>query len=518
MDNGHVPDSGMSPDDPTEPAGRRVHGGRYRLLRPLGTGGFGTVWETYDAEIGRMVAIKEITHSEQDADPTADGRLATEVRALAAAECPSVVRVYDTFREEDSRFIVMELIDGRTLSERLRSGPMPPAEAAGMGLQLLDALDAAHRNAVLHRDIKPANIMLRGDQALLTDFGIARISGHGTETGSPTWGYGAPEVVRSKEPEPYTEASDLWALGAVLHEAVTGQQAYPMYSILLSGDPSERHTPALRAGVLTPVIEGLLRDDPRERWSAARARDGLAHALARLTADTPQDPRAPDAAATTPPRPEPAGRRYRDRRIRTSLAVTTALLVLLGTVAALRPWWPDDTGHEVPRDWLRRTAHSAKGPIEATLSVPPGFSERRQETDSKDPWPEAKYVKTPFRIQLRRQVGISSTSVDEADKTVNDYQTRGKDGYHGSGEPISAVSASDIVETDYRGHAAAIADIYYTDKGGKKWRLLELFVVGRHGDCYRLQVAMPPTAPQTDQGQQIFDGVRASLDLEGLDA
>ncbi|MFB6641615.1 serine/threonine-protein kinase [Streptomyces chartreusis] len=336
MVNGNASDVGESSEDPTEPLGRRLHGGRYRLLHRLGGGGFGTVWKARDAEISRMVAIKGITRPHEDVGVTADEMLAREVRALAAAECPSVVRVYDTFREDGGRFIVMELIDGPTLGERLRSGgPMSPAGAARMGLQLLDALDAAHRSGVLHRDIKPANIMLRGDQALLTDFGIARISAHPVQIGSPTWGYGAPELVRPKDPEPYTEATDLWALGAVLHEAVTAKQAYPEYSILIGDDPSERHTPALRAGALTPVIEGLLCDDPGQRWTAARARDGLMRALANGLVDTPQQPTAPDGVGPTLRRPGLAGLRSKIRRARVPVLAVTALLVLLATVAVL---------------------------------------------------------------------------------------------------------------------------------------------------------------------------------------
>ncbi|MGX1487751.1 serine/threonine-protein kinase [Streptomyces tendae] len=519
MVNGNAFDVGeSSPEDPTVPTGRRLHNGRYKLLHQLGGGGFGTVWRAHDTEIDRHVAIKEITRPHEDAGVTADEILAREVRALAAAECPSVVRVYDTFREDGDRFIVMELIDGPTLGEQLRSGgAMPPADVARMGLQLLDALDAAHRNGVLHRDIKPANIMLRCDQALLTDFGIARISAHPVQIGSPTWGYGAPEVVRPKNPQPYTEASDLWALGAVLYEAVTAKQAYPKYSILISGDRSERHTPALHAGALTPVIEGLLCDDPRQRWTAADARDGLTRALAAGPVDTPQQPTGPDRAGPTLRHPESAGFRNKLRRVRASLLVVVALLVVLVTVAALQPWRADDTGAQVPSDWLSRTPYSALGPIDATLSVPPGFTERPQEPGSHDKWPEAKYVKEPFRIQLRRQTRIRGSSAEEADKTVNTYRARGKADYSGKEERISAVTARPVVETQYRGHTAAVADISYTDSGRKKWRLLELFVVNRDGDCYRLQVAMPPTAPQVEQGQQIFDGVRESLDLRRIE-
>ncbi|MFE0772815.1 protein kinase [Streptomyces sp. NPDC058861] len=516
MIDGSPSSAGESPEEPTVPEGRRLQDGRYRLLQRLGTGGFGTVWKAHDTEIRRLVAIKEITRPHEDVGVGADGRLAVEVRALAAAECPSVVRVYDTFREGNGRFLVMEFIDGPTLGERLRSGPMPPVDVARMGLQLLDALDAAHRNGVLHRDVKPANIMLRGDRALLTDFGIAHIGAHTPQTGFPTLGYGAPEVVGPRDPKPYTEASDLWALGAVLHEAVTARQAYPMYSVLVGGDPSERHTPALRAGALTPVIEGLLCDEPGRRWTAARARDGLSRALGELADGTSHKPESPEGVEPTPRRPEPAERRSGIRRARPYLLVT-ALLVLLGTLAALQPWKPEDTGTRVPRDWLRRTPHSLLGPIDATLSVPPGFAERPQVPESNDTWPEAKYVRAPFLIQLRKQVGIRGTAADEADKTINGYRARGRADYGGPEERISAVEASPVAETRYRGRAAAVADIRYTDRGGKSWRLLELFVVNRDADCYRLQVAMPPTAPQADRGQEIFDGVRASLDLGGFD-
>lgn len=209
--------------------GRTVVDGRFELLEPLGSGGMGTVWRAYDLALHRDVALKEVRAAdpERASSPGVQReRVLREARALARIGHPNVVAIHhivDTPAEEHP-WIVMELVRGRTLSEQIDMGPMPPAQAAFIGRGILAALRAAHAVGVLHRDIKPANVLLREDGSpVLTDFGIAAINGMEglTSTGSVVGSldYVAPERLGGQEGHP---ASDLWSLGLVLYVAVEG--------------------------------------------------------------------------------------------------------------------------------------------------------------------------------------------------------------------------------------------------------------------------------------------------------
>ncbi|MFE7028878.1 serine/threonine-protein kinase [Streptomyces sp. NPDC057621] len=505
-------DADEQSEDSTVPDGTCVIGERYLLSEQLGRGGYGVVWKARDRVLGRDVALKELFGTAEDLGAAGSEVEFAEVRALAAAECSAVVKVYDAFRWEDRAFIVMQLVNGRTLEQRLASGPMTPRDAASMGIELLDALETVHGNGVLHRDLKPANIMLEDGKALLTDFGIARLGPHGTERGCPTLGYLAPEA--AKRGGTYTKASELWALGAVLQEAVTGKRAYRDFSVIDGDCLSGRYTPAERAGPLAEVIEGLLCHHPEERWTIEQARAGLGLALVRLVGDTPTDPAILEVSRRVSVQHEAAAGRLvllqgAIRRGRAALAGVTALLVVL--VAVLLISWPgaSGTGEQVPTDLQRRSPSSS---IKAALSIPPGFEER----DVDGRWPEVRYVKGSFRIQLRRMPGVHGGAFDEADRTVRNHRTRGRPEYDGEEKKISDVKSQPLAVVEYHGKPGAVVDIRYTDKEGERWRLLEYFVVNGSADCYRLQVVIPLNDPQRTQGEAIFNTVRRSLELEGF--
>ena len=259
---------------------QRLVAGRYRLLSPLGSGGMGTVWRALDVLLGREVAVKEVTFphglSDEDREVLRE-RTRREARAAARLDHPSAVTVYDVVEEGGSPYLVMELVEARTLSQVVRAdGPLSPQRTAQVGLALLGALESAHAQGIVHRDVKPGNVLLTtGDRVVLTDFGIASSPGDSSITstglllGSPS--YIAPERARGHAPGP---ASDLWSLGATLFTAVEGRPPYDGGAPLLTVTAvvTGEHEPFLAAGPLVPVLEGLLERDPQARLTVPQAR------------------------------------------------------------------------------------------------------------------------------------------------------------------------------------------------------------------------------------------------------
>src|SRR5947209_13243900 len=161
---------------------QRLVAGRYRLHTPLGRGGMGVVWAAEDELLQRPVAVKEVRFPPTVDDDERDvlrERTMREARTAARLDHPCAVRVFDVCEEDEQAFLVMELIEGRTLSDLIRSdGPIAAARAAEIGICLLDALTAAHDAGIVHRDVKPGNVIVRPDgRVTLTDFGIASTAG-----------------------------------------------------------------------------------------------------------------------------------------------------------------------------------------------------------------------------------------------------------------------------------------------------------------------------------------------------
>ena len=323
----------------------RVVGGRYELARVLGRGGMGVVWLADDQLLDRQVALKEITFSLDLTDEERGilrERTMREARTAARLDHPCVTRVYDVVEEEDKPWLVMEHIPSRSLQDIVSTdGPLPPAAVARIGLDVLAALDAAHRAGIVHRDVKPANVLVsEGGHACLTDFGIATSTGDSSLTtqgaiiGSPS--YMAPERANGEEPQPPV---DLWSLGATLYTAVEGRLAFdrgePMATLLAV--VSEPPAPVALAGPLEPVLQSLLAKDPAARADVATARRGLEAVLDGRTppAAAPAQEAAPAPEATRPPRPRaPVGGDDVQRLDSDDLrALASASKALLGDVA-----------------------------------------------------------------------------------------------------------------------------------------------------------------------------------------
>lgn len=284
--------------DTRSPSTERRIGGRYVLRTTIGAGGMGTVWRAHDELLRRDVAVKEVLLP--PGLPAAERdmlceRTLREARAAAALNHPSVIRVFDVVNDDNQPWIVMELLEARSLADIIREdGPLPPRTVAAIGLAVLGALEAAHVAGVLHRDIKPGNVMVAPDgRTTLTDFGVASAPGDSSLTstglllGSPQ--YIAPERARGQA---FGPASDLFSLGATLYAAVQGKPPFdrgdplPTLTAVVGEDPD----PMPQAGPLQPVLTGLLIKDPAERFTHAQARKGLLSVLGTgLNSDTDSD-------------------------------------------------------------------------------------------------------------------------------------------------------------------------------------------------------------------------------------
>ncbi|WP_344628527.1 serine/threonine-protein kinase, partial [Kitasatospora arboriphila] len=266
----------------------RVLAGRYVLGDRLGRGGMGTVWRARDEMLDREVAVKELTvnHLPEEELEILQSRMKREARAAARIKHPGVITIHDVLEDDGRPWIVMELVDGRSLADVIsQDGTLAPREAAEVGLQVLAALHRGHQLGVLHRDVKPANVLLEKGtgRVVLLDFGIATFEGSteltrpGDLVGSPD--YLAPERAQGERPGP---ASDLWGLGATLYAAVEGESPFRRTSPLTTlaavvGDPLPEPR---RAGALGPVLAALMAKDAAERPTA----DEAARMLREVTA------------------------------------------------------------------------------------------------------------------------------------------------------------------------------------------------------------------------------------------
>jgi eukaryotic-like serine/threonine-protein kinase len=294
----------MSPTDQIETVG-----GRYRLGERLGHGGMGEVFAAHDLRLDREVALKLLRADLAEQDGMRE-RVVAEARLAARLSHPHVVGVLDTGEQDGRPFVVMERLSGRTLRDELSDGPLPAERARDVGLQVLRALAAAHDLGIVHRDVKPGNVLDAGVGTWkVADFGIAKwvhadetLTGTGELLGSPS--YLAPERIEGQQAGP---ASDLYAVGVLLYEALCGRKPF-------EGDDPLSLATAIREGAFEPpasvlpdadpgivaVIERAMRLDPAERYESAEA---MAAALLGEEAERTDETTATIAAPVTAPLP-----------------------------------------------------------------------------------------------------------------------------------------------------------------------------------------------------------------------
>jgi len=268
--------------------------GPYEIVQPLGAGGMGEVYRARDTRLGRDVAVKVLPPSLSE-NPDARARFEREARVASSLNHPHICVLHDIGRSGEVDYLVMELVAGESLAERIRRGPLPAGDVLRIGAEIADALDRAHRAGIVHRDLKPANVMLSKSGAKLMDFGLARSNGLGSVpagdspslTQSPTmqqpltshgslvgtFQYMAPEQLEGREAD---ARSDIWALGCVLYEMLTGTSAFTgattasVISSVMKDEPcgiSEVATVS-NAG-LDRIVRTCLAKDPEQRWQSA---------------------------------------------------------------------------------------------------------------------------------------------------------------------------------------------------------------------------------------------------------
>jgi len=279
--------------------------GRYEIVAPLGAGGMGEVYRAHDSRLNRSVAIK-ILPVEVATDPEFRARFRREAEILAALKHPHICVLYDVADFDGVDCLVMELLEGETLADRLRHGPLPFGEALRWAIEIVSGLEAAHRQGINHRDLKPGNIMITPTGAKLLDFGLAKprrvigagaqpdaltveaalVTGRGAILG--TLGYMAPEQLEGHEAD---ARSDIFALGAILYEMTTGKRAFEgesqasLIAAILTGEPAvaaldERRAPPL----FKKIVLKCLATDAEKRWQSAQ---DLGDALRWVDQETP---------------------------------------------------------------------------------------------------------------------------------------------------------------------------------------------------------------------------------------
>jgi len=309
-------------------AGDRL--GPYEILAPIGAGGMGEVYRGRDTRLNRGVAIKVSKGHFSD-------RFDREARSIAALNHPNICTLYDV----GPNYLVMELVEGPTLADRIKQGPVPLDEALATARQITEALEAAHEKGIVHRDLKPGNVKMKPDGVVkVLDFGLAKMadsSGEASPENSPTLtfqpgtragmilgtaAYMAPEQARGK---PVDRRADIWAFGCVLYELITGRRAFEgetvsdILAAVMMKEPDWNAVPASTPAFLHRLLRRCLEKDPKRRLQAIGE--------ARIAIENPEQDPAP---AATIQRPQPGARQG---------LLALALMLLGGLIAGTIFWF-----------------------------------------------------------------------------------------------------------------------------------------------------------------------------------
>ncbi|MFF3815947.1 serine/threonine-protein kinase [Streptomyces bluensis] len=508
----HVDPARMESRPPRQdPGAGRLIAGRYRLLAKLGHGGMGTVWRAKDETVDREVAVKEPRVPDHLPDRERSKvfeRMRREARAAARLDHPAVVNVHDVAVVDGQPWIVMELVQGRSLGAVLKEGTLGVRDAAKIGLEVLGALEAAHAAGILHRDVKPDNVLLgRHDRVVLTDFGIAQIEGEtnltdtGSFVGSPE--YIAPERVLGQRPGP---ASDLWSLGVVLYAATEGVSPFRRTNTpatLQSVLNSMPAAPASAPGPLAEVINGLLNKDSARRPTADRVRALLEE-------------------AARPPAPEPtqvvqlSGPGGKGVRIgRKALSGLGAAVVAAAVAACVVI--ADPFAGPLPEGWKTR----AQTKLGVTLGVPADYQETKPDADDTDKnW----VTYSDYSGSIWIGLNVARKSQDSLNQIKNsaraqmyaDDEKFKNDGSYELSMPEGVRTTTDDKAT-YQGKQAAGNTIAYTttDIQNPRPRELKIFYYRtKAGDMYKLTISYPGKGDFTERGREVARTAIANLEID----
>ncbi|WP_097869761.1 serine/threonine-protein kinase [Streptomyces sp. rh34] len=513
----HIPSPTVRASAP-DSAVNRLIGGRYRLLARLGHGGMGTVWRAHDEVVDREVAVKEPRvpeHLGEREHSMVHQRMQREARAAARIDHPSVVTVHDVAVEDGKPWIVMELVRGPSLGDRLQEGTLDPREAARIGLAVLDALMAAHAIGILHRDVKPDNVMLgTGDRVVLTDFGIAQVEGEqqltetGAFVGSPE--YISPERVLGQRPGP---ESDLWSLGVVLYAAVEGMSPYrrshtpATLQAVLSAEPQ---VPARGTGAFGALVMQLLRKDPAARPPAAEVRRTLQQLASPAPAQATSAYGTVSAGAGGGSKwVPPVLHRNRVAQFALgggALAVAVSLVLIL-----LNPF----AGDGPPEGWQVRPENEV---LSADVAVPEEYKRVQEDDDAELVW----YADPSgvFEISFWHRDPKSDDSMDDDDPGV-DPKAR-KEFYEKGSESSTRMEEASVAYNDatHEGREAVEMTtefVPYPSSGDDpvRYRYRELLIPGKKTDdpYWHVRVRMPAKGEAAKDGDAIFTEVTEGLKI-----
>ncbi|NUT46890.1 MAG: serine/threonine protein kinase [Saccharothrix sp.] len=350
---------------------------RYQLLEPIGIGGMAEVHRAWDTVLRRHVAVKLC---QPGFDPAAAKRFDQEVHALAGLTHPALVSVYDADTGADPPFVVLRLIEGRTLRDRLDLGPLPAPEVRALGARLADALAHVHAHGLVHRDVKPSNILLDGDgDAYLTDFGLAHLTGATRMTRTNdlvgTAAYLAPEQVLGGEVD---HPTDVYALGLVLLECLTGRLEYPGGNV--EAAVARLHRPPAVPEDVPPDLRRLV----ARMTASTPAERPTARACARLL---DQDPDADDPTVRLSPPPTPARRSWRPVVV-VAAALAGAFAITTAAAPGDNPSTttpPVSTEQATPANPAQPAAATTDQAASTTTSQPPASTEQADATPTNTP-------------------------------------------------------------------------------------------------------------------------------------
>ncbi|MEU7579589.1 protein kinase [Streptomyces sp. NPDC041068] len=572
----------MSTDGGRQDRGRsgggRLIGGRYRLAERIGSGGMGTVWRAVDELVGRDVAVKEprLPGDPHDAaHRRAYARLHREARAAAGVDHPAAVTIHDVVLEDGLPWIVMELVRGESLHEKLRRDALEPAETARIGLAVVGALAAAHTRGIVHRDVKPANVLIGSHgRVVLTDFGIAHIQGEESLTVSGEFvgslEFIAPERMSGRGAGP---ESDLWSLGVLLYAAVEGWSPFRRTTLesTLAAVLSAEAPPPVRAGELAPLIQRLLSKAPELRpdaFEVATALEAVAEGrplpepfgsepaqdpsgLRELSDDVgtlrisregereqgrqPQQGRRepePQPVQEREPEPQPVQetgptvtsepRGGSSRRAPALIAAALVGALLVGGGVWLGVSMGDKGGEE--EAYGEAEVGEAAPPMEEPAEKPPAWKtrpERKLDAEISVPSEYKVYAREDSdadhaRIAARLVVySPSESSLLQVRLTKEDMASTPAMTWAKQEADIwhdnDNGARTNYTQTSFNGYDAVIADTTYDD--GTATRCMQLMVITDDQEFYELRVDMPKGTPEEKEGTALFKGVRERLKI-----
>jgi len=402
--------------DPPSLVGRQL--GPYQILGVLGAGGMGEVFTARDTRLNRTVAIKVLPrHFSERADLRQ--RFEREAKAISSLSHPNICALHDIGRQDGIDFLVMEYLEGETLSQRLRKGPLPTSEVMRYAIEIAGALEQAHRKGVVHRDLKPGNIILTETGAKLLDFGLAKrqpvsliappsslsplargTTGGPTETKSlteegmilGTLEYMAPEQLEGKEADART---DLFALGVVIYEMATGQKAFQAESkasliakILTAQPPPIETIQPVSPPELDRVVQRCLAKKPEERWQSAaeltsqfqeiaEANLEILKAQKRRKETSGQAKEIESKAKPTVPVAIPEPRKVLSRLVRSRGWKLSFVGILLALITGSLAFWrvrrqPERPAEKPEMSFKALTSNSADSPLDSAAISPDG--------------------------------------------------------------------------------------------------------------------------------------------------